>query len=204
MTEEALRLEDVDRRHVLHPFTHLGAYARGDLGDPRIIEQGRGIRIRDHSGREVIDAFAGLYCMNIGYGRGEVVEAIHRQAKELAYYHTYAAHSNRELIRLSERLARRAPGTMSRVFYGLSGSDANETQVKLVWYYHNALGQPQKKKIISRERGYHGSSIVAGSLTGLAFYHDAFDLPLGMVRHTGVPHYYRGQEEGETEEEFLE
>jgi L-2,4-diaminobutyrate transaminase len=195
-------LEDLDRQTVLHPFTPLKTYSSGALGDPRIVTGGKGIRIRDQKGRELIDGFAGLYCVNIGYGRQEVAEAIYAQAKQLAYYHTYVAHSTETLIRLSDRLVRMAPGTPSKVFYGLSGSDANETQVKLVWYYNNILGRPQKKKIISRERGYHGSSVMSGGLTGLSFYHAAFDLPFGPIRHTGAPHHYWGAEPGESEKEF--
>lgn len=197
-----LSLEEMDRQTVLHPFTNLKAYASGSMGDPRIVASGRGIRITDTTGRELIDGFAGLYCVNIGYGRQEVAEAIYAQAKDLAYYHSYAAHSTEALIRLSDRLVRMAPGQMARVFYGLSGSDANETQVKLVWYVNNILGRPQKKKIIARQRGYHGCSILSGSLTGMSFYHAAFDLPTGPVRHTGVPHHYWGAEPGESEADF--
>jgi L-2,4-diaminobutyrate transaminase len=131
-----------------------------------------------------------------------VVEAITRQANELAYYHTYAGHTSERLIQLSARLVAMAPGEMRRAFYGVSGSDANETQVKLAWYYNNVLGRPKKKKVISRERSYHGCSIAAGSLTGLSFYHEGFDLPLGFVRHTGAPHYYWGAEPDESEEAF--
>jgi L-2,4-diaminobutyrate transaminase len=202
VTIRNLSLEDLDRQTVLHPFTPLKTYASGALGDPRILESGKGIRIRDRKGQELIDGFAGLYCMNIGYGRHEVADAIHAQAKKLAYYHTYVAHSTETLIRLSDRLVRMAPGTPSKVFYGLSGSDANETQVKLVWYYNNVLGRPEKKKIISRERGYHGSSVMSGGLTGLSFYHAAFDLPYGPIRHTGAPHHYWGAAASESEEEF--
>src|SRR3712207_2042567 len=110
--------------------------------------------------------------------------------------------STETLIRLSDRLVRMAPGTPSKVFYGLSGSDANETQVKLVWYYNNVLGRPRKKKIISRDRGYHGASILSGSLTGMSFYHTAFDLPVSGIRHTRVPHHWRAAEPGESEEAF--
>ncbi len=140
--------------------------------------------------------------MNIGYGRTEVAEAIARQAYKLAYYHSYAAHTTEELARLSDRLVRMAPGDMSKVFYGLSGSDANETQAKIVWYYNNLRGKPQKKKIIARERGYHGCSVVSGSMTGLSFYHDHMDLPVSGILRTGVPHFYRGALPGETEEAF--
>ena len=195
-------LEDIDRDTVLHPFTLLKPFAEGALGDPRIVETGQGIRIRDRKGVELIDAFAGLYCVNIGYGRREVADAIYEQAKKLAYYQTYAAHSTEALIRLSDRIVAMAPGNPSKVFYGLSGSDANETQVKLVWYYNNILGRPQKKKIISRDRAYHGASILSGSLTGMSFYHTAFDLPVSGIRHTRVPDYWRAAERGESEEAF--
>jgi L-2,4-diaminobutyrate transaminase len=191
-----------DRRSVLHPFTNLKDFASGKLGDPTIVTGGDGIRIQDATGRIYIDGFAGLYCVNIGYGRLEVAEAIAQQARKLAYYHTYAAHTNEELATLGERLIRMAPGNASKVFFGLSGSDANETQAKLVWYYNNLRGYPKKKKIIARERGYHGCSVISGSMTGMSFYHDHMDLPFPGILHTGVPHHYWGGEPGETEEAF--
>ncbi len=195
-------LEDIDRETVLHPFTVLKDFAEVKLGDPRIVETGHGCRIRDRKGNELIDGFAGLYCVNIGYGRREVADAIYEQAKKLAFYQSYAAHSTEGLIRLSDRLVSTAPGRPSKVFYGLSGSDANETQVKLVWFYNNVLGRSRKKKIISRDRGYHGASILSGSLTGMSFYHTAFDLPVSGIRHTRVPHHWRAAEPGESEEAF--
>ncbi|MCP1835588.1 L-2,4-diaminobutyrate transaminase [Bradyrhizobium sp. USDA 4532] len=191
-----------DRASVLHPFTQLKDFASGKIGNPTIVAGGKGIRIEDAQGRSYIDGFAGLYCVNIGYGRTEVAEAIARQAYKLAYYHTYAAHTTEELANLSDRLVRMAPGKPSKVFFGLSGSDANETQAKLVWYYNNLRGQPKKKKIISRERGYHGCSVISGSMTGMSFYHDHMDLPFPGILHTGTPHYYWGAEPGETEESF--
>lgn len=191
-----------DRATVLHPFTQLKEFATGKIGDPTIIVGGKGIRIEDAQGRSYIDGFAGLYCVNIGYGRTEVAEAIARQAYKLAYYHTYAAHTSEELATLSDRLVRMAPGRPSKVFFGMSGSDANETQAKLVWYYNNLRGHPKKKKIISRDRGYHGCSIISGSMTGMSFYHEHMDLPFPGILHTGAPHYYWGAEAGETEESF--
>ncbi|MEX3671681.1 aminotransferase [Paraburkholderia phenoliruptrix] len=196
------KISEMDRKSVLHPFTQLHDFAAGKADNPTIVEGGKGIRIRDAEGREYIDGFAGLYCVNVGYGREEVAEAIARQAYKLAYYHTYAAHTTEELAKLSDRLVKMAPGKMSKVFYGLSGSDANETQAKLVWYYNNLRGLPKKKKIIARERGYHGCSVVSGSMTGMSFYHDYMDLPVSGIVRTGVPHHYWGATPGETELEF--
>lgn len=195
-------IEERDRNCVLHPFTQLKAFASGRSGGPTVMAGGSGVRIRDATGREYIDAFAGLYCVNIGYGRVEVAEAISKQAHELAYYHCYAGHTTEPLAVLADRLVRMAPGKPSKVFFGLSGSDANETQAKLVWYYHNLKGHPKKKKIIARERGYHGCSVIAGSMTGMSFYHEYMDLPVKGFLHTGNPHYYWGAEAGETELEF--
>ncbi|RAI72469.1 aspartate aminotransferase family protein [Pseudomonas fluorescens] len=195
-------ISQLDRDSVLHPFTQLKDFASGKAGDPTIIETAKGIRIQDADGREYIDGFAGLYCVNIGYGRTEVADAISKQAHRLAYYHSYAAHTTDQLATLSSRLVKMAPGKMSKVFYGMSGSDANETNAKLVWYYNNLRGQPKKKKIISRHRGYHGCSVVSGSMTGMSFYHDHMDLPVSGILHTGAPHYYWGAEAGESELAF--
>jgi len=191
-----------DRSAVLHPFTYLKGHADGSGPEPIVMQTAKGVRITDARGRQLIDGFAGLYCVNVGYGRTEVAEAIARQAYQLAYYHSYAGHTTEVLAELSDRLVRMAPGRMSKVFYGMSGSDANETQAKLVWYYNNLRGMPAKKKIIARERGYHGCSVVAGSMTGLSFYHDHMDLPVSGILRTGVPHHWRGAEPGESEVDF--
>jgi L-2,4-diaminobutyrate transaminase len=206
-------LKEMDRTSVLHPSTSVADFATGKLPST-IVETASGVRIRVGDGRELvelIDGFAGLYCVNIGYGRTEVADAIARQAHKLAYFHTYAGHSTEELIRLSDRLVKMAPasnggGKFQRVFYGTSGSDANETQAKLVWYYHNLIGKPRKKRIIARERAYHGNTVMAGSMTGLNFYHNFMDLPVSAILRTGAPHYYWGVREiengDESEEQF--
>ncbi len=199
--EKAEDAEAADRAYVFHPSTHLENHAHG-LSPCRIVEGGEGVRIRDNKGRESLDAFAGLYCVNVGYGRKEIADAIHRQAKSLAFYHSYAGHGHEPAIELSKRIIERAPEGMSKIYYGLSGSDANETQIKLVWYLNNVLGRPEKKTIISRERGYHGSGLMTGSLTGLPLFHKAFDLPLARVRHTICPHYWKHARAGESEVEF--
>lgn len=191
----------LDREYVLHASTHLGQFARGEMPN-RIMTGGEGVHVVDRDGVRSLDAFAGLYCVNVGYGRVEIADAIDEQARKLAYYHTYVGHSNEQVIRLSERIVRKAGLGMRKVYYGLSGSDANETNIKLVWYYNNVLGRPQKKKIIARQRGYHGSGLMTGSLTGLASFHNAFDLPLDRVLHTACPHYWRHAAPGESERDF--
>ncbi len=190
-----------DRDHFMHPSTHLAQHARGEAPG-RVIQTGEGCYITDRDGNRLLDAFAGLYCVNIGYGRQEVAEAIADQARELAYYHAYVGHGTEASITLSRMVMDRAPDHMSKVYFGLGGSDANETNIKLVWYYNNILGRPQKKKIISRWRGYHGSGLMSGSLTGLTLFHQKFDLPFDTVRHTTSPYYYRRADVSQTEEQF--
>ena len=197
-----LTLEEVDRKTVLHASTPLKLHANGELGSPRIMERGEGIYLTDTKGVRTLDAFAGLYCVNIGYGRMEIADAIYEQAKKLAYYHTYVGHSNEPLIELSRRVIEMAPEGMSRIYYGMSGSDANETNIKIVWHYWNVKGQPEKRKIISRNRGYHGSGIMTGSMTGLPAFHNSFNLPMDDIKHTLAPHYYWEAKDGMSEIEF--
>ena len=141
--------------------------------------------------------------MNAGYGRAEIAEAISKQAHELAYYHAYVGHGTEASITLSKMVLDRAPDHMSKVYFGLGGSDANTTNVKLVWYYNNILGRTEKKKIISRWRGYHGSGLVNGSLTGLKVFHNQFDLPLDRIIHTTAPYYYRRSDLSQSEQAFV-
>ncbi|TKW65963.1 MAG: aspartate aminotransferase family protein [Paracoccus denitrificans] len=190
-----------DREHFMHPSTHLAQFARGEAPQ-RIVTGGDGVFITDRDGNRLLDGFAGLYCVNVGYGRREISEAIAKQAHELAYYHAYAGHGSEANITLSKMVMERAPQGMARVYFGLGGSDANETNVKLVWYYNNVLNRPEKKKIISRWRGYHGSGLVTGSLTGLELFHKKFDLPLAQVIHTEAPYYLRRPDAGMSEDDF--
>ena len=179
-----------DRENFLHPSTHLAQFARGEAGQ-RIVTGGEGAHITDRDGNRLLDGFAGLYCVNVGYGRAEIADAIAEQARQLSYYHAYAGHGSEASITLSKMIMERAPAGMARVYFGLGGSDANETNIKLVWYYNNILNRPEKKKIISRWRGYHGSGLMTGSLTGLELFHRKFDLPLSQVIHTEAPYYFR-------------
>jgi len=195
------QLDEWDRAHFFHPSTHMSAHARGE-SPGRIITGADGVHIVDRDGRRSLDAFAGLYCVNVGYGRAEIADAIARQAHELPYYHAYVGHASEAAITLSKMIIDRAPAGMSRVYYGLSGSDANETNIKLIWYMNNILGRPEKKKIISRWRGYHGSGVMTGSLTGLALFHNAFDLPRAPILHTEAPYYFRRPDLSMSEEQF--
>lgn len=194
-------METWDRDHFFHPSTAMGSHARGETPH-RIIESGSGVYIKDAEGRESLDGFAGLYCVNVGYGRTEIADAIADQAHKLAYYHSYVGHASDPAIRLARMIAERAPEGLNHTYFGLSGSDANETNIKLVWYVNNVLGRPEKKKIISRWRGYHGSGLMTGSLTGLALFHNKFDLPRDPILHTEAPYYYRRENLDQTEEEF--
>ncbi|MCC1493862.1 aspartate aminotransferase family protein [Cognatishimia sp. F0-27] len=196
------QLDAWDRENFFHPSTHLAEFARGDMPN-RVITGGSGSHIQDRDGNRLLDAFAGLYCVNVGYGRSEIANAIAAQAQELAYYHAYVGHGTEASITLAKMVLDRAPDHMSKVYFGLSGSDANETNIKLIWYYNNILGQPEKKKIISRWRGYHGSGLMTGSLTGLELFHRKFDLPLAPVLHTEAPYYYRRPDLGQSEKAFV-
>jgi len=195
------QLSKWDRDSFMHPSTHLAQHARGESPN-RIVQTASGCHITDRDGNRFLDAFAGLYCVNIGYGRQEVAEAIAEQARELAYYHAYVGHGTEASITLAQMVMDRAPDHMSKVYFGLGGSDANETNIKLVWYYNNIRGLPQKKKIISRWRGYHGSGLMSGSLTGLSLFHQKFDLPLDAVLHTTSPYYFRRDDLSLSEAEF--
>jgi L-2,4-diaminobutyrate transaminase len=199
-------LEDMDRQSLLHPLTSIATHQKTG---PLIVGRGQGVRIKDHKGREMLDCGAGLWCVNIGYGRREIAEAAKTAIENLNYYHIFGGASNEPIIRLADRvltLLRENAGArhLARVFFGCSGSDANDTNFKLVRYYNNLLGRPQKKKIIARKGGYHGLTAAAGSLTGIEVYHKAFDLPLEGVLHTSCPHFYRFGEQGESEAEFCD
>ena len=184
--DKAAQLADLDRRYCFHPFTALAAHEKE--GPPVVMVGGEGVWLVDANGRRYLDGLAGLWCVNVGYGRKELAEAMRDQAETLAYSHAFSSMGSDKPAILAERLVANAPVPMSKVFFGNSGSDANDTQVKLTWYYNNVRGKPGKKKIISRRRGYHGVTIVSGGLTGLPGVHAGFDLPLGFVRHVTPPH----------------
>jgi L-2,4-diaminobutyrate transaminase len=192
-------LEDLDRRYVFHPFTSIRDHLQGGA---LMIVEGSGCSLFDSKGNSYLDAMAGLWCVNVGYGNTEIANAIAAQSKRLSYYHSFSSMGNDVSTHLAERLVTTAPVPMSKVFFGNSGSDANDTEIKLVWYYNNVLGRPEKKKLISRRRGYHGVTALTAGLTGLDNVHAGFDAPLPMIRHVRAPQRLWEAEPGMTDEEF--
>ena len=188
-----------DIEALLHPYTNPAAHrAKG----PHMIAEGEGVFVTDADGRRYVEGMAGLWCCGLGFGDRELVAAAQEQLARLPYYHLFGGRTHEPAIELAERLKDLFPAPMAKVFYGSSGSEANDTQVKLVWYMNNALGRPEKKKIISRKRGYHGVTLVAASMTGLPLNHGSFDLPFDFVKHGGCPHHWREAEAGESEAAF--
>ncbi|HWL70783.1 MAG TPA: aminotransferase [Geminicoccus sp.] len=199
-------LEDMDRNSLFHPLTSIATHM--DKG-PAIMDGAKGARLRDHSGNELVDCSGGLWCVNIGYGRPEIAEAAKQAVLDLNYWHLFGSASNEATIRLADKVLNlfhehANARHLKRVFFGTSGSDANDTNYKLVRYYANLRGKPEKCKIISRQGAYHGLTAAAATLTGISSYHKAWSLPDTGVIHTSCPHYFRFAEDGESEEAFTD
>jgi 4-aminobutyrate--pyruvate transaminase len=188
-----------DVEALLHPYTN--AVQHRKVG-PHIIERGEGVYVYDDAGKRYIEGMAGLWCAGLGFGDAELIEAAREQLGRLPYYHIFGGRSHEPAIELAEKIKELAPVPMSKVFYQSSGSEANETQVKMAWYYNNARGRPAKKKIISRIKGYHGVTIVSASMTGLPTNHKYFDLPVERIKHVATPHHWRGAHPGESERDY--
>ena len=197
MTLTNAQVRDVEA--LIHPYTNLARHR--EVG-PLILERGRGIRVFDNRGRDYIDAMAGLWCVSLGYSEERLIETATKQMRELPYSHIFAGRSHEPGIELAEKLKEVAPFTASKVFFANSGSEANDTQIKLAWYYWNAKGKPDKKKIISRTKAYHGVTLVSASLTGLPNNHRGFDLPFAGILHADCPHAYHHAEPGESDDAF--
>ncbi|MEM7542849.1 MAG: aminotransferase [Pseudomonadota bacterium] len=199
VTPETLKQRDIDS--IIHPYTHLSKHL--ETG-PLVFTRAEGPYIWDDKGNKYIEALAGLWCTALGYGNEELCQTAYDQMKELSYAPIFAGKTHEVGIELAEKLKSLMPFDGGKVFYGNSGSDANDTQIKLLWYYNNARGKPEKKKMIGRVKGYHGITMAAGSLTGILPSHTGFDLPLdgGRFLHTDTPHHYRYAEDGESEEDF--
>ena len=188
-----------DIANVIHPYTDLKTHL--EVG-PMVISRGKGVRVFDENGKDYIESVAGLWCASLGFDNERLVQAAAAQMRKLPFYHAFTAKSHEPMIDLAEMLIARAPLPMSKVFFANSGSEANDSAIKMVWYFNNALGRPAKKKIIGRLKGYHGITLAAASITGLPANHRAFDVPLAGFVHTMTPHYYHGALEGESEEAF--
>lgn len=188
-----------DIAYHLHPYTN--AKAHEGVG-PLVISGGKGVTVTDETGKSYIEGVAGLWCTSLGFDEPRLVDAAIAQMRKLPFYHAFAHKSHEPAIDLAEKLVALAPVPMSKAFFACSGSEANDTAVKLVWYYNNALGRPEKKKLIARTKAYHGVTVAAASLTGLPNCHRDFDLPIARVLHTDCPHHYRFGQDGETEEQF--
>jgi 4-aminobutyrate---pyruvate transaminase len=189
-----------DVQSLLHPYTNLVKLR--ETG-PLIFERGKGVRLYDETGKDYIEGMAGLWCTALGWGEEALVEAAAEQMRKLSYAHIFAGRSHEPAIALAEKLKDVVPFPVGKVFFANSGSEANDTQIKLFWYANNARGKTKAKKFISRTKAYHGVTLASASLTGLPANHKSFDLPLDFVRFTDCPHYYRNAEPGESEAEFV-
>jgi L-2,4-diaminobutyrate transaminase len=194
-------VEQLDRADVLHGFSTLHAQASNEVV---VIESANGMRVTDSRGREFLDAGGGLWCMNVGYGRQTIADVAAAQMAKLPYFHSFGAFSNEPMIRLADRLLKLAPPGMTRAIFCSSGSEANDTQIKTVRRYNNLLGRPAKKKIIARLCSYHGSTIAAGSLSGLPMMHETFDLPIPGILHTLSTDYHRRPADIKTPPQFTQ
>jgi 4-aminobutyrate--pyruvate transaminase len=192
-----LAVRDIET--LVHPYTNLAGMRESG---PLVIERGKGVFIYDVNGKAYLEGMAGLWCTALGYDNAELADAAAHQLRKLPFAHLFSAKSHDPAIELAEKLKEMAPAPTSKVLFCNSGSEANDTQIKLVWYMNNALGRPRKKKIISRQRAYHGVTVASASLTGLPVNQRDFDLPIAGILHAGCPHHYRFAEQGESEEDF--
>jgi len=197
------RVQQLDRQHFLHPFTDLKDLAsRG----ARVIVRGEGIHVWDSEGNRMLDAMSGLWCVNVGYGRRELADAAHRQMMTLPFYNSFFQTTNVPAVELAAKLAALAPAVGERsfqhVFYSSSGSESNDTNVRMVRRYWDLLGQPQRKVILGRNNGYHGSTVAGASLGGMTGMHAQGDLPIPNIDHIEQPYFFELGLEGETRDEF--
>jgi len=191
--------DQADRQFSLHPFTDPVAH---ESSGPFIIERGEGIYVWDDQGNRLLEGMSGLWCTSLGFSEHRLAEAAAKQFARLPYSHMFTHRSTPPAIELSQRLVELAPEGIGKCFFVNSGSEAVDTAVKMAWYYNNALGRLTKKTIIARHRAYHGVTVAAGSLTGLPYAQDGFDLPAIPVMHVETPHAYRHAQESETEQQY--
>ena len=198
MKTDNLVIKDIE--NLFHPATNLVVH---EDSKPLILDKGKGIYVYDIQGNKYIEGLAGLWCNALGFGNESLVETAANQMQKFGYGSLFASKSHEPAIMLSEKLIEMSPYQEGKVFFGNSGSDANDTQFKLFTYLNNALGKPKKKKFLARKKGYHGITVASGSMTGIPANHKLFDLPLPNFFHTDTPHFYREQISNETEDGFV-
>ena len=201
MVERGNSLAQRDIGAHLHPFTNLKQH---EADGPLVMDRGEGIYVFDDTGRRYIEAMSGLWCTSLGFGEQRLVAAASRQMARLPFNHTFRGRSHESIIELADRLVAMAPGKMSKACFANSGSEANDTAIKLIWYYNNAIGRPAKRKIISRHKAYHGTTVATASLTGFDDFHADFNIPLPGILYAGCPHHWRHAKAGESEDEFAD
>jgi 4-aminobutyrate---pyruvate transaminase len=190
-----------DIAYHLHPYTNA---RKNEEEGSLILDRGEGVYVIDEDGNRYLEALAGLWCAGLGFSEKRLVEAATRQMSKLPYYHSFAQRTATPVVDLAEKIVQITPPQLTKVFFASSGSEANDTAIKMVWYYNNARGRPQKKKIVSRIKGYHGVTIAAASLTAMPYVQTDFDVPIPNIIHTGAPHHYRFAEPGESEADFVD
>ncbi|HWU54574.1 MAG TPA: aminotransferase [Rhizomicrobium sp.] len=188
-----------DMASLLHPFTNLVTLRQTG---PLVLERGKGVFVYDSNGKDYLEAMGGLWCTALGWGEEELVEAAAEQMRKLPFAHVFGGKSHEPGIALAEKLKEMAPFPVGKVFFANSGSEANDSQIKFMWYAANARGQKGRKKIIARTKAYHGVTLASASLTGLDNFHKSFDLPFDFTIRTDCAHYYRGAQAGESEEQY--
>lgn len=192
-------IEARDVKSQLHSYTNISEIEKNGS---MIIERGDGVYVIDVHGNKYLDGMAGLWSATLGFNVPRLAEAATRQMADLSFYHNFFGRSPRVTAELAEKLVEMTPEKLTRVYFANSGSEANDTAIKLIWYYHNAIGKSEKKKILSRQWGYHGVTVATASLTAISVNQNAFDLPIDRIEHVGCPHHYRFANDGECETEF--
>jgi len=195
-----MKSSEQEKKYFINPYTNLKDIRKyGSL----IIEKGRGIYVYDENNNKYIEGLAGLWCVALGFNNKRLIKAANKQLNLLPNYHSFTGKVPLTTLKLSEELVKISPKSLTKVLYANSGSESNDTAIKMAWYYQNALGRTKKKKIISRYRGYHGVTIMSGSLTGMEYAHKGFDMPRDFVVHTDSPHYYKDSLSQESSREFV-
>lgn len=195
-----MKSAEQEKKYFINPYTNLKDIRKyGSL----IIEKGRGIYVYDENNNKYIEGLAGLWCVALGFNNKRLIKAANKQLNLLPNYHSFTGKVPLTTLKLSEELVKISPKSLTKVLYANSGSESNDTAIKMAWYYQNALGRTKKKKIISRYRGYHGVTIMSGSLTGMEYAHKGFDMPRDFVVHTDSPHYYKDSLSQESSREFV-